>query len=140
VNITLEAQWKADGPVTFTSYSQLLRWLVDNARSASTGGPKPTLLNLYLGSRNRDGTVSPSTLYRVNERLRYKITAEDLGAVFDLLRRYKSVAHYFAEIEPDWKVVETIPFMDNSVEEVQQDKRGNRRRVMTKPPSGDACY
>lgn len=140
MKITLEPQWRSDEPVTFTSYSKLLRWLVDNVRSNSTGGPRTTLLNLYLGSRDRDGTVSASTLYRVNERMRHKMTAGHLGAVFDLLRRYKSLAHYFAEIEPGWKVVATIPFMDNSVEEVQEDKRGNRRRVMTKPPGGDVCY
>lgn len=139
MKITLAPQWKGEEPLTFGSYSALLRWIVETTWNAG-GAQRPTLTTLYLGRMNADGTLHPNTLYNVNRNLRHSLTEPDLKAVMRLLGRYKAVAHYFTEIEPGWKVVSTIPYMDNSVVEVQEDKRGNRRRVTVKPPSGDACF
>lgn len=137
--IILQPSWKDQEPIQFRSYSAVLRWLVTSMSGWS--GTKPSLSNLYLGSRDRNGAVSGGSLYQVNQRIwTHKLTAEQHVALIDLLRRYRMFVHYLTEIEPQWEVVETIPFMDNSVEEVQQDKRGNRRRVMTVTPHGDACF
>jgi hypothetical protein len=126
-------------PIQFRSYSAVLRWLVTNMSGWS--GVKPSLSALYLGSRDRNGTVSGGALYQVNQRIwSHKLTAEQHVALIDLLRRYGKFVHYLTEIEPQWEVVQTIPYMDNSVEEVQQDKRGNRRRVTAVAPHGDACF
>lgn len=38
-----------------------------------------------------------------------------------------------------WKYVETTYWADNSVEEVYEDKDGNRKTVMVVAPHGDAC-
>ena len=38
-----------------------------------------------------------------------------------------------------WKKVGTYAYADNSVEEVWEDKDGNRKTVMTVHPHGDAC-
>ena len=42
-----------------------------------------------------------------------------------------------AEEAREWKLVETLCFADNSVEEVYEDKDGNRKHVMTVWPHGD---
>lgn len=40
----------------------------------------------------------------------------------------------------EWKKVDTYYYADNSVEEVYEDKDGNRKTVMVVGPHGDACY
>lgn len=44
-----------------------------------------------------------------------------------------------AEIEKCWKLIETTCWADNSVEEVYEDKDGNRKTVIVVAPHGDAC-
>lgn len=39
----------------------------------------------------------------------------------------------------EWKKVDTYYYADNSVEDVWEDKDGNRKTVMTVGPHGDAC-
>lgn len=39
-----------------------------------------------------------------------------------------------------WRFVERICWADNSVEEIYEDKDGNRKNVMVEGPHGDACY
>lgn len=43
------------------------------------------------------------------------------------------------EAEKQWRKVDTIYWADNSVEEVYEDKDGNRKTVMVVAPHGDAC-
>ena len=44
-----------------------------------------------------------------------------------------------AEAEKEWKLIRTLGFADNSVEEEWQDKDGNIKYIMTVSPHGDAC-
>lgn len=39
-----------------------------------------------------------------------------------------------------WRLVDTLYWADNSVEEIFEDKDGNRKTVMVTGPHGDACY
>ena len=43
------------------------------------------------------------------------------------------------EAAKQWKKVDTIYWADNSVEEIYEDKDGNRKTVMVVGPHGDAC-
>lgn len=45
-----------------------------------------------------------------------------------------------AEKAKEWKKIGTYGYADNSVEEVWEDKDGNRKTVMVVGPHGDACY
>ena len=44
-----------------------------------------------------------------------------------------------AEAAREWRYVETIYWADNSVEEIWEDKDGNRKNIMVEGPHGDAC-
>lgn len=44
-----------------------------------------------------------------------------------------------AEEARQWKFVERLYWADNSVEEIYEDKDGNRKTVMVTGPHGDAC-
>lgn len=44
-----------------------------------------------------------------------------------------------AEDARQWRYVETVYWADNSVEEIWEDKDGNRKTVQTVGPHGDAC-
>lgn len=54
--------------------------------------------------------------------------------------RHRRFVHYCREVAPQWRTVGKRYYADNSVELVQEDRDGNRRQVMDKPPSGDASY
>ena len=45
-----------------------------------------------------------------------------------------------AEEEKRWQLVDTVHYADNSVEEVYEDKDGNRRYDLVTGPHGDVCY
>lgn len=53
--------------------------------------------------------------------------------------RVARMVHYVKEIEPEWREVDRIWYADNSIEAIQEDNRGNRRRVMIESPHGDFC-
>lgn len=57
--------------------------------------------------------------------------------IYKLYNRYSQFLEYMREVKPQWKVVNTIHFADNSIEEVQENKYGEQRTVMVKSPSGD---
>lgn len=44
-----------------------------------------------------------------------------------------------AEEAREWKLVDKVYWADNSVEEIYEDKNGERKTVMVVPPHGDAC-
>lgn len=44
-----------------------------------------------------------------------------------------------AEEAKQWRFIERINYADNSVEEIYEDKDGNRKNVMVVLPHGDAC-
>lgn len=43
------------------------------------------------------------------------------------------------EAEKEWRLVNTLYYADNSVEEVYENKYGERKTVMAVQPHGDAC-
>ena len=45
-----------------------------------------------------------------------------------------------AEDAKQWRFIERICYADNSVEEIYEDKDGNRKREMIVYPHGDVCY
>lgn len=49
-------------------------------------------------------------------------------------------AHEAAEKAREWKKVDVIYWADNSVEEIWEDKDGNRKGFMAVGPHGDVCY
>ena len=49
-------------------------------------------------------------------------------------------AYKAAEDAKCWKLVRTLYWADNSVEEIWEDKDGNQKTVMAVAPHGDACY
>jgi hypothetical protein len=132
---------KRDGSETveFGTVTELAEWAIrERVFDHRTGGvPYPTRLeDVYLGSRNHD----PGTDYYVIDRFAgWEVTPDHLAALRTEKVRLQAEAEQ-AEINAGWRTVEEIPYMDNSVEAIQEDKNGNRRRVTVKPPSGDACF
>lgn len=59
--------------------------------------------------------------------------------VVALSHRYRRYVHHVTEVSPQWQVIDTIYFADNSVEVVERSKDGRSRRRMTVPPGGDRC-
>lgn len=73
--------------------------------------------------------------------------AQELGCndeiwsdVYKLNKRHERFKNYIQEIAPEWKEVDRIYWADNSIEAVQENKFGDRRKVMVEAPHGDACY
>lgn len=61
---------------------------------------------------------------------------------FDRLKELQAAqiaAEKAADEARGWKLVETICWADNSVEEIWEDKNGERRSSMVTQPHGDAC-
>lgn len=56
-----------------------------------------------------------------------------------LYNRHRSFLHFLKEVTPQWRVVETIHYADNSEEIKEVDKNGNVRYRMTVAPHGDLC-
>lgn len=44
------------------------------------------------------------------------------------------------EAKKNWKRVDTLYFMDNSIEEIWEDNKGNHKRIMATAPHGDICF
>lgn len=121
---------------TFRTAMGLLRFCADNGafRDVSKGGP---LDRVHLG---RDGQGPGSDYQVVDTFCRYKITGEHLTAMRRAHARYMAALHYWREIEPKWREVKTVEYLDNSTERHDINKYGKTRRVMLVAPSGDACF
>ncbi|MFD1608726.1 hypothetical protein [Oceanobacillus luteolus] len=72
--------------------------------------------------------------------------AEEMGAndliwkdIFKLNERYQRFIHYVLEEKPNWKVIKTINFADNSIEIVEESDSGERRSRLIQAPHGDFC-
>jgi hypothetical protein len=58
-----------------------------------------------------------------------------------LQQRYQRYVHYCNEVLPQWTVVKTYSFADNSTEVDEVCKCGqHKRRRMTTAPHGDLCF
>jgi hypothetical protein len=70
----------------------------------------------------------------------WDMTQEEWDRFVAYTRRYKRFRHYLTEVRPQWREVDRIHYMDNSVEVVEEDKDGNRRTRMPVAPGGDICF
>lgn len=70
-------------------------------------------------------------------------TREEWTRLARLSERYNRLCHYYHEVVPQWKVVDTVYYADNSTEVIEEatagPKKGQRRQRMTCAPGGDAC-
>ena len=114
---------------TFRSATEALRWLTSkDSRVTLTYG-------LFFPR-----TQKPGDVYWFNQRYCTHFRPEDVEYMGRVHARYLRFRHYVEEIEPEWRKVNEVHYADNSVEEIQQDKYGNRRTRLTTAPSGDRCF
>lgn len=66
------------------------------------------------------------------------LTVKEFDRLRELQRHARKKAEE-AEAARQWRYVETLYWADNSVEEIWEDKDGNRKTVMTVGPHGDVC-
>lgn len=133
--VTLVSNSGSVGDKSFRSYGELLRWLADE-HGWEFNRRKVNAAEVFLGIRYRDGEFRPAHV----PFFKWTISAEQYTALVRLQDRYRSYLHHWAEVEPQWQDEKRVPYMDNSVELVQVNKWGGRRRVTVKAASGDACY
>lgn len=88
-------------------------------------GWKRTFTTFYLSDY---ATTEPGASLTKAEYARLKELQKEIRA-----------AEKAAEEARQWKKVGTYGYADNSVEEVWEDKDGNRKTVMAVYPHGDAC-
>lgn len=75
--------------------------------------------------------------YALSEPYR-SLTLAEFARIKELQAEAKAEAKR-AEEARQWKFVERLYWADNSVEEIYEDKDGNRKTVMVTGPHGDAC-
>lgn len=69
------------------------------------------------------------------------VTLPEWDHAAEVLARYHRLVQWAVEVLPGWTDVRTLSYMDNSEEREQVCKCGlHVRRVMVRPPSGDACF
>lgn len=69
-----------------------------------------------------------------------EVDRETMRQAGRLNERHERFCDYIRETLPGWKVVDTVYYMDNSVEVVEESKDGRRRQRMTTAPHGDICF
>ena len=69
---------------------------------------------------------------------RHSLTDKEFARLKELQAEARAEAERI-EAEKQWQKIDTIYWADNSVEEVYEDKDGNRKNVMVVGPHGDAC-
>lgn len=69
---------------------------------------------------------------------RQSLTDKEFNRLKELQKQARDEAKA-ADDARQWRYVETIYWADNSVEEIWEDKDGNRKIVMKVGPHGDAC-
>lgn len=92
----------------------------------SEAGHKQSFTSFYLSH------------YALNEPFR-SLTATEFARLKWLQDKAVAAAKQ-AEEARQWEFVERIYWADNSVEEIYEDKDGNRKTVLVTGPHGDACY
>lgn len=69
---------------------------------------------------------------------RHSLTDKEFARLKELQAEARAEAKRIEDAK-QWRYVETIYWADNSVEEIYEDKDGNRKPVMVVGPHGDAC-
>lgn len=108
----------------FESDDQMIAWLEENG-AFSYAGHRRSFLDFYISDYSMDPIYGYLT----------KAEVKHLREV----QKQKQAENDAAEAAREWKKVETCHYADNSVEEIWEDKDGNRKTIMTVSPHGDAC-
>lgn len=66
------------------------------------------------------------------------LTKDEFNRLCEIQKSIKAYEEHL-EVLRDWRKVDTIYYADNSVEEIWEDKDGNRENRMVVAPHGDAC-
>lgn len=127
---------KSEKDLTFRSYSDALRWMADHCHGS---GYKRTVSDLHFG-KDANNWFTRAQFRDYFRSGRWRVTEEQATRIIALHQRYMSFCHYVQEVEPNWQEVERVYYADNSVEAIEQDKYGNKRRVYVTMPHGDACF
>lgn len=69
---------------------------------------------------------------------RHSLTDKEFSRLKELQAEARAEAERI-EAAKQWRKVDTIYWADNSVEDIYEDKDGNRKTVMVVGPHGDAC-
>lgn len=85
-----------------------------------------------------DGEFIPD--YCRNEWAREFRSEREFQAAKRLAQRLARRAHYEQEVLPAWQDVQTVYYMDNSVEVIQRATDVRTQTRMVTAPGGDACY
>lgn len=117
----------------FRSAADVLRWLSENT---SQYGQRQPLERTFLTAPERHGA------YHLKQDRRLELSEDDYAHVYRVLTRYQAFCKHMAEVDPEWVDKEKIPYMDNSVELIQESRKypGRTRRVTLVAPHGDACF
>lgn len=134
---------RADGTVdrNYVRFSQefrnkaaALRFLADHDHQA---GWRRSVAGYWMPDPD-DGRSTYCTYYW-SSATRY-MSHEQWEKLARLSVRYRRFVRHMTEVAPQWKEVERINWMDNSVESVQVCKHGTHRRTVTVvAPHGDLC-
>lgn len=68
------------------------------------------------------------------------VTRTEYEKIMKLIARYQRFRNYVEEIAPEWRTIDTIYWADNSIEDIQVNKYGERRKVTRVGPWGDVCF
>lgn len=79
-----------------------------------------------------------TTFYLDNYEISHSLTEKELIRLKEL--QTEALAEYERiEAAKQWRLIDTVYWADNSVEEIYEDKDGNQKTVMAVGPHGDAC-
>lgn len=85
----------------------------------------------------RTFTTYPLTDYALSEPCR-SLTKSEFARLKEL-QAAAQAKHQRIEEEKEWRLVNTLYYADNSVEEIYKNKYSERKTVMVVHPHGDAC-
>lgn len=119
-------KYKARGFGAIQTDEELIKFAEKVTGGWSKAGWRRTFITFYLGS------------YALDEPQRSLTKAEYERLKF--LQKQAQEAYKKTEEEKEWRKVDTVYWADNSVEEIWENKYGERKTIMTEYPHGDACY
>ena len=121
-----EFKYKARGFGAIKNDEDLIKFAEKVTHGWSNAGWRRTFINFYLSD------------YALNEPFR-SLTKAEFERLKELQKQAQE-AYKKAEVEKEWRKVDTIYWADNSVEEIWENKYGERKTIMVEYPHGDACY
>ena len=121
-----EFRYKARGFGAITNDEELLAYAQKRTSNWYYAGHHHTFESFYLSD------------YALSEPYA-SLTRAEFERLKELQKQVREEAKRADEAR-EWKLVQRICWADNSIEEIYQDKDGNRKSEMVCQPHGDACY